>query len=370
MGKSDTASHPTPENSIYKSLPGPGYMRLLIVEPATWSGAHFECSIEVVPRHEDANYTALSYAWAMQDGDTSLYRDIYINSQKVPIRRNLFEALERLRYMHHKVRVWIDALCINQDDVDERTEQVSNMAAVYKNARRVVAWLGQGRSHEDRATSLLLQELEAIRSDETCPEHLRPLVRGAPDRRDGSQESRILQLECWSPYIGTSFSRYWSFEDTLRNLKLFLDRRYFERRWIVQEIAHARHDTLELWWGDHGFLNLVQFLGIVDVLWLSLQNAAPSTNPQHVRLYTKRETLMGKADALASILSAVTASPPLLPAVLDVCHELRCSDTRDILYSLISIDPHCGIVPDYRLEVTAVSIKLTQYLLANGRIMT
>ncbi|KAK0727322.1 heterokaryon incompatibility protein-domain-containing protein [Lasiosphaeria miniovina] len=56
--------------------------------------------------------------------------------------RNLHSALKQLRYSNRPRRLWVDAVCINQDDIDERNVQVMRMGATYSLATRVVIWLG------------------------------------------------------------------------------------------------------------------------------------------------------------------------------------------------------------------------------------
>ena len=55
---------------------------------------------------------------------------------------SLYDALMRLRYGHIERTVWADAVCINQGDVEERDEQVRQMAKIYAAASRVIVWLG------------------------------------------------------------------------------------------------------------------------------------------------------------------------------------------------------------------------------------
>lgn len=68
-------------------------------------------------------YEALSYCW----GPDVIYDSIEINGHQVPVRRGLWAALHHLRYLSGgKERVlWIDAICINQDDLSERSHQVA-----------------------------------------------------------------------------------------------------------------------------------------------------------------------------------------------------------------------------------------------------
>lgn len=56
--------------------------------------------------------------------------------------RNVFFALQYLRHEGNTRTLWIDAICINQEDLDERSEQVVHMLQIYKNASRVIVWLG------------------------------------------------------------------------------------------------------------------------------------------------------------------------------------------------------------------------------------
>lgn len=94
-------------------------------------------------------YNALSYAW----GKEPCTRPALVNGRHVPIGRNLDCALRHLRtIMADRVRIggysnllWIDALCINQDDVLERNQQVQMMDKIYSSADDVIVWLGPER---------------------------------------------------------------------------------------------------------------------------------------------------------------------------------------------------------------------------------
>ncbi|WPB04597.1 uncharacterized protein RHO25_009243 [Cercospora beticola] len=313
----------------------------------------------------------------MQNGDNSLCRGIFVHNKHVAIRRNLFEALRRLRLENEILRIWIDALCIDQGNVAERNDQVSNMAAVYKNAARVVAWLGEGVLAEDRAMSLLLREIRINLNDRPPPESSRGLQTSGTYAGPPSG-SEIISLEHWVArgpsamnLSDLSLRRSWNFRRTLRILKLFLRRRYFTRRWVVQEISHARNNTLELRWGVYTFVNLSQFLEVMHVLEASLLTTSQTLHgsDQNIHKWTCRN-LRDLSMSLTSILSCATAPAPQLPTLLAVCHSLECFDRRDILFSLISIDPLCNIQPDYRLDDFAVGVRLTQYMVANEHLVS
>ncbi|KAH7236636.1 heterokaryon incompatibility protein-domain-containing protein [Fusarium tricinctum] len=84
-------------------------------------------------------YDALSYTW----GDATDTREIILNGYVVDITFNLFQALRRLRQGGDKQIIWVDAVCINQLDLDERSQQVGLMRKVYSLCVQAVIWLGE-----------------------------------------------------------------------------------------------------------------------------------------------------------------------------------------------------------------------------------
>ncbi|KAL8942688.1 MAG: hypothetical protein Q9211_001286 [Gyalolechia sp. 1 TL-2023] len=95
---------------------------------------NFKTNLEVGPRYE-----ALSYAW----GNASEKRLIYVNDQPFSVTINLDIALRYLRKTNVARDLWIDAICINQDDIAEKTHQVNIMRLMYSVASRVLIWLGE-----------------------------------------------------------------------------------------------------------------------------------------------------------------------------------------------------------------------------------
>jgi hypothetical protein len=105
----------------------------------------------------------LSYAWGSQE------KPQYVSIDKgyLSITTNLYMALKRLRDCTLDRILWIDAICINQDDMEERNRQVQSMAKIYAKATRVVVWLeestaGNGGEHGE-ATTDGDQALEELR---------------------------------------------------------------------------------------------------------------------------------------------------------------------------------------------------------------
>lgn len=96
-------------------------------------------------------YEALSYTW----GDTTERRTIRLKSKSIswhdlPVTDNLSNALRRLRWRFKIRTLWIDAICINQRNVTERSRQVSFMDEVYKSTQSVLIWLGEPKKEDLR----------------------------------------------------------------------------------------------------------------------------------------------------------------------------------------------------------------------------
>ncbi|PMD37662.1 hypothetical protein L207DRAFT_431959, partial [Hyaloscypha variabilis F] len=68
---------------------------------------------------------------------------INISGSTLSITTNLFTALHYLRYVSSERHLWIDAICVNQQDLDKRSQQVKRMSSIYTLATRVVAWIGE-----------------------------------------------------------------------------------------------------------------------------------------------------------------------------------------------------------------------------------
>jgi hypothetical protein len=92
-------------------------------------------------------YEALSYTWDGSDKP----RSISINEQNLAVTENLYTALLRLRDRSFERILWIDAICINQENLKEQSQQVQLMAKIYSKATRVLVWLGEAADNSDTA---------------------------------------------------------------------------------------------------------------------------------------------------------------------------------------------------------------------------
>ncbi|KAK8096043.1 HET-domain-containing protein [Apiospora kogelbergensis] len=126
----------------YKSLnPKKSEIRLLTLLPASSNiGDRVCCSLKVASLNKKPKYEALSYVW----GDRNQTSTIIVDGAPFEATINLEAALRHLQRPDAKRVLWVDAVCINQQDRLERNVQVPMMSRIYKGARLVVIWLGQG----------------------------------------------------------------------------------------------------------------------------------------------------------------------------------------------------------------------------------
>jgi hypothetical protein len=132
--------------------PGSNKIRLIRLLDGEWT-TPLRCELFedwlMPPNHESledkphiTRYHALSYVW----GSKHATRPILLNGMMFPVTANLEGALRHLRELYREGRrdlvLWVDALCINQDDVEERTEQVQLMGHIYAHCEEVIAYLG------------------------------------------------------------------------------------------------------------------------------------------------------------------------------------------------------------------------------------
>lgn len=152
----------------YSPLSGRDWTRLLRLDPQA-NNQSVATSLVAAQLDSDAvPYTSLSHSWGRnKDGDASLARSIIVNGSSLDVTENLHDCLIRLSPGSGgtPLLLWVDAVCINQTDVDERNSQVAMMAEVYKRASSLVIWLGE--DHESDDDRLAMEALAATKSWDT-----------------------------------------------------------------------------------------------------------------------------------------------------------------------------------------------------------
>ena len=134
---------------LYAFLPAPGddCIHVLKLEPSEVLNSPLRGSYTIdYLNNLQQRYDALSYTW----GDPVFNHWLHIDTRTetsvgrsvVPITQNLDQVLRYLRSPKETRRLWIDAVCINQQDRGEKNTQVPLMSRIYREASRVLVWLG------------------------------------------------------------------------------------------------------------------------------------------------------------------------------------------------------------------------------------
>jgi hypothetical protein len=97
------------------------------------------CDLRIVDLDEKPEYEALSYVW----GETKDGKNIVVSGHPVVVTSNLYDALVRLRLPTKKRTLWVDQLCINQWDINEKATQVALMRDIYRSCTHCILWLGE-----------------------------------------------------------------------------------------------------------------------------------------------------------------------------------------------------------------------------------
>ncbi|PSN63102.1 HET-domain-containing protein [Corynespora cassiicola Philippines] len=206
-------SFPDPETPSRWEHPDP------TVDPTLYAGV--PPSPEYSPRYE-----ALSYAW----GDPLPPAAVYVIAENslpkshIKVRSNLEEALRHLRREHQPRILWIDAICINQDDISERQKQVKLMGLIFSRASGTVFWLGS----DIQPGALALREIENIGR-----------------QRENTGILVVPSPEATKPYYPQFQHDLPDDEALLTVIVQLLTCQYFNRVWIVQELKLARHGTVQ-----------------------------------------------------------------------------------------------------------------------------
>lgn len=189
----------------------PNEVRLLRLMPGSWSEVvHCELHHDDVYDSYFLVYEAVSYTWGAASGFQNILVEngnfalpLSAGPAHLKVTQSCYDALRRLRYRRRPRMLWVDAICINQQDMHERAEQVSIMQAIYSRAARVMIYTGESNAD----TSALFRALNNTKDD--------------PSRRGSIVDSALR-----------------------KTLELFLQRRWFYRIWVIQEVENAKEAVL------------------------------------------------------------------------------------------------------------------------------
>lgn len=274
-------------NFDYEPLQAKDEIRVLRLAPKPKPGpvsrpTPLKASIVHVRLSDSPLYTAVSWMWQTSQNTA----DIWVNGHMLPIRAHLKRIINDLRDSHQARFLWIDAICINQQSILERNHQVQLMDAIYSKANCVVVCLTEETAHDRVALRAAAQQAHRI---------------FGPTRR--STET-ILESKFSPAQISHGYF-------------LLFQNRYWRRRWIIQEVIHARSVTLCC----EGYqLPLTVFDFMLD------------QREGFIQEYVNSDALH-----LCRMRRQMNAGPLPLEQLLYTHRNAECSDPRDRVYALLSL---------------------------------
>ncbi|KAK3320443.1 heterokaryon incompatibility protein-domain-containing protein [Cercophora scortea] len=347
-------------SSVYDGLPASGNpIRLLELWPGDWT-APIECKLKPDPSSlEDEAlppYVTLSYVW----GSRRAREEISLGGVPWNVTVNLASAL---RYLRDKTRMrllWVDAMCINQSDDEERSHQVQMMGQVYSKCQEVAIFLGDAK--EDRPVKNAWKkgagrraefDLEAG-SDGHGDEFLECLENTPSSLSKLGRAFRVFSLlQVLSRPRGRRVPDAKLFkpndtamEDVLEDLRVMLLSPWWQRIWVVQEIVLPPRAVV--YWGG------------VNAPWSMFSRAANNIGTLSMSLKQSYKKVLGhfartviKIDNLQRRFRAEHGVD--LHHLLTGFTSRRSTDDRDRIFGLLGLaKPGNSIVPDYGLEVIDV----------------
>ncbi|ETS74863.1 hypothetical protein PFICI_13347 [Pestalotiopsis fici W106-1] len=278
----------------YKPLSADADTRLVELEPAPDASFPLQCRItELCLSSEDLiEYEALSYTWGASEFTETLYViEEEDKTSVIKITTNLRDALHRVRLRHQKRLLWVDAVCINQQDISDKSKQIPVMAQIFSAASRVLVWLG---------TSL---------------EGQRSLVDIKKALRFSSRDSQ--RIEAHLSNLESSFSNL---------VKL----PWFSRRWIIQEVVLAA-DAVMMCGAEE--IDLIHLFRVMHGL-VRKSKLPPALVPlDTISKLWKTWVFDSKPEGGLRLLE-----------LLSLFHESSCQVDLDIIYALCNLASDCVVV--------------------------
>ncbi|RBR09505.1 uncharacterized protein FIESC28_09836 [Fusarium coffeatum] len=306
-------------------LERPGF-RLMQLHQGTQPS--IQCSLFQAYLDEEASimpYEALSYVWGSQNTPC----EITVDGKTLCITISLYDALCHLRQPHEDRILWVDALCIDQSNIKERSHQVNHMGEIYRKCENVIIWLGYLSGNAADLKTVVDRFSMKLPS-----EAFRKWPRG--DQRWRDQWQQIKES------LGITDNKR-----LLNGLKIFMENPWFTRVWVLQEVANAKRAIVECNLGKISAKLFALLPHIIDSPVSEQCQAVLDIMPSPL----KTTTWWSQDRNLCTLLCKFKGS--------------KASDPRDKVYALLGMASDMelsSIEPDYAKEEHVVVQELCVYI--------
>jgi len=286
-------------------------------------------SLQSAPR-----YTALSYCW----GDPSDPIPIYIDAGRLDISQNLWHCLYHLRDENQPLTLWVDALCIDQQNFEERNNQVLLMASIYSMAETVIAWLGPETQSSQRGIDCLNNNASLISKEYNSTSH---------NMAHNLFAKGIMKVLA---------------EDLLA-------RSYWTRVWIFQEILSAKELKILCGTSTIDFNILAAAVKIYSRSLVTSTLASSGNTLGRKAIHTRLEQLLD----LDGMRKSYQTKKLDIFSLLAKYGDQRTTDPRDKVFALLGLatdDSSGTLLPDYAKSWEEVYIETARHIIKRNRTLT
>ncbi|GAP86905.1 putative ankyrin and het domain protein [Rosellinia necatrix] len=320
---------------LYQPFPDDGkcYIRIATIQPGSFNeDIRISLRLEQLDSDHTPVYEAMSYAWGLPvDSPPRIsvnhpQHHHYLrhfspsNAGSLSVRPNLFLALRHVRLETKPRHLWIDAICIDQDNISDKAAQVAMMGEIYARAAKVLVWLGPEENDSTRAMGLMqhlgMQAEVDWYSHATVP---------SKDAEDTQIADTTALLECE--------------EEEMLALHHLFQREWFDRLWIRQEIGLATQNSATV------------MCGSVSVPWKHFRIAWHLIKEKPRFYFDEANRFSARLDQLSSLLHQ--QSTIYLGSLRMWIEQGICSVPHDRIYAmraLLSPAIQQAIKPDYTLS--------------------
>lgn len=346
-------------DQIYIPLPTANSIRLLSLEPGSNDGL-ITCKLEVFSLNEAPTYEALSYVW----GNPQPAASILNRGLAQTVTPNLEKALRRLRLPDRERVIWADAICINQEDIHERECQVLLMQAIYNQASKVLVWLGDDEFGQAEKALRVINLASGWCMIETNANSLSDIDFNLVSEPTLIQRVGYGSLHASSFLGGFLGTPMWEFDmmgvevEKWASLRWLLERPWFSRTWIIQEVAFA--DSI-IMIGQHE-LEWDQLA--IAAAWLDRKAYPPNRTGQDIQ-------------NMRHIRQIYACSPRRnmgirleLAEALELLRGFDTSEIRDRVYAAVCLSNqeilnHPLLKPGYSRPIPEIFTNATEYVIRN-----
>jgi hypothetical protein len=311
--------------AVYNPLLEKDEIRLLRLEPGV-GAAHVKFSLFHARLGKSPTYDAVSYMWGHDGGPgkTKTALSAIGGPRAIQVQENLGNALKHLRLKDKARTLWVDAICVDQANDDERGHQIAQMGKIYSQATTVRVWLGMPDELSRKAFQFLGN-----------PRMLRKLKNG------------IIEVDGWEAVASLCRRKYW------------------ERLWIIQEVVLAAQ--IDIHCGD-------------EVLpWERFSDAFFALE-EKIQLFTNVRNPFRAGAIIASVVDSAAmkifrqrrahtesgpdTEPTSLLSLLWVHKNAKCMRTQDKIFGMLSFAPECCrlcIPVDYKCSAYTLCRRLLEH---------